>query len=124
MPTLPPVNNTLDPVILPEDFNLRLLLEDRISSEDKTNPPISPPVKSTREPVISPVSLKIKLLLELDIAFEVIANPPIVPNVAVIPPCRYTLSVASPNPGLDLLNTISEFANPDKSPNLAFNCMS
>ena len=83
--------------------------------------PTLPPSKRTLEPVIWPVSpLNIKLSLDDDIAVDVIAKPPIVPNVAVIPPWRNTLSVAKPNPGFEFPKTISELANPDKSPSLAF----
>ena len=41
-----------------------------------------------------------------------------------MPPCKNTLSVAKPNPGLGLPNTYDEFAKPLKSPNLDLNSTS
>ena len=45
--------------------------------------------------------------------------PPIEPVFAMIPPCRYTLSVAKPKPGFGFPNTYCEPANPLKSPSRA-----
>ena len=120
--TISPVIFALDAVMLPEADNINLLFELFIPTELISKPAILPPSSKILEPVIWPESpLNIKLLLDDDIAVDVIANPPIWPNVAVIPPCRYTLSVAKPNPGSVFPNTNEDPANPDKSPSLAFN---
>ena len=51
---LPPVNNTVDPVIWPLDFNIKLSLVELICVDANSNPPIVPPSNSTFEPVMSP----------------------------------------------------------------------
>ena len=61
-----------------------------------SNPPIVPPLNKTVEPVICPLSLSIRLSFDDDNVLVLIPNPPISPNVALIPPCRYTLFVANP----------------------------
>ena len=61
-----------------------------------SNPPNVPPLNNTVEPVICPLSLSIRLLFDYDMVVVFIPKPPIVPNVALIPPCRYTLFVANP----------------------------
>ena len=51
-PTLPPSNNTSEPVICPETFNIKLLFVELICEESNSNPPIVPPVNRTVDPVI------------------------------------------------------------------------
>ena len=52
-PTVPPVKNTLEPLIFPVDSNNNPL--ELIWVLDKVNPPILPPVKRTCEPLTSPL---------------------------------------------------------------------
>ena len=78
-PIVPPSNKTSLPVIWPESFNLRLLLEDLSSSDDNVNPPISPPENNTLDPVICPEALITKLLSVDAILIESNSNPPMVP---------------------------------------------
>ena len=54
-PTVPPVKNTCEPLIFPEDCSNKPL--ELISVSDNVNPPILPPVKRTCEPLTSPLGV-------------------------------------------------------------------
>ena len=91
------MNNTVDPVIWPESFNLKLLLEDFISSLDNSNPPISPPVNKTLDPVIWPTAFNRNDSLADLISSVLTTNPAI----------EADLNVANPSAVIDALGVVA-----------------
>ena len=119
---LPPLNNTLEPVICPLDFNNKLSLVEFNCVDANSKPPIVPPLNNTCEPVISPLAFTLKLLLDINnslstaaplikklepvIASFVIPNPPINPVSASILPIIFVLPSRSIEKLLELISKL------------------
>ncbi len=111
-PTLPPVNNTCEPVICPLSFNFNISPTE-ITPDSTFKPATSPPVNDKADAVTSPLAftLKLEALINIyvgsslppavglplikkfvdDSASPVIVNPPIAPSLAVTLPDIITL---------------------------------